>query len=286
MSQDTVEERKKQRQELRKKRQRIVRMQRALLAVLLAGLVGLLAAVLLHRRGEAALHETEDMLQESMGESGNILETEGGEQAVRATPSSAAQREQDVRSSREPEEEERNDDSEQPDGRNEAFGEMPETPEELLAEQEKEAVLEQYENLGIADVEDILNIRESSIETSRIVGRLTAGDGCEILDVEGEWSHIRSGSVEGYVRSQYLLTGEAAKERALSDMRRIAVVTGDQVNIRSMPSAENGTRVGQGSRGTVYEVISEEDGWIQVEGGYLSADYVEIRYGLEEAVSF
>ncbi len=32
-----------------------------------------------------------------------------------------------------------------------------------------------------------------------------------------------------------------------------------------------------------YEVVSQEDGWVQTTGGYISSDYVEVRYALNEA---
>ena len=55
--------------------------------------------------------------------------------------------------------------------------------------------------------------------------RTTAG--CEILGVEGEWTQIKSGSVEGYVKSEYLLTGDAALARADEVKQTLATVEDD-----------------------------------------------------------
>ena len=147
---------------------------------------------------------------------------------------------------------------------------------------EKEEALDAYANLGIADVEDFLNVRDAA-ENGMVIGRLPSGGACDILETEGEWHHIRSGEVEGYVNSQYLLTGEEARERAMEEIEEMAVVTAESVNIRSEPAISYANVVGQAWTGDRYPVVSVEDGWIQVEDGYISADYADVRYALPEA---
>lgn len=71
-----------------------------------------------------------------------------------------------------------------------------------------------YTNLGIADVSDNLNIRAIAAEDGRLVGKLPRNAACEVLDTDDTWAHIKSGSVEGYVSLEYLLTGVPAKFRA------------------------------------------------------------------------
>lgn len=102
-------------------------------------------------------------------------------------------------------------------------------------QQEREEALAVYSNLGIANVSDSLNIREAPGEDGAIIGRLPANGACDILETEGEWSHIRSGKVEGYVLSQYLLSGEEAREQALGEVKEMAIITSDSLNIRSEP---------------------------------------------------
>ena len=48
----------------------------------------------------------------------------------------------------------------------------------------------------------------------------------------------------------------------------------DNLNIRSEASTD-AQIVGQALPAERYEVLSEEDGWIQINGGYISADYCE-----------
>ncbi len=64
-----------------------------------------------------------------------------------------------------------------------------------------------YTNLGIANVSDNLNIRAIAAEDGRLVGKLPKDAACEVIEMDDIWAHIRSGSVEGYVSRDYLLTG-------------------------------------------------------------------------------
>ncbi len=135
-------------------------------------------------RGDGEDDRTEGVLTETTVET----TAEYTESAVIATPSSAEAPEQQT------EEEE-------------------ETPPETAGEAD---VLEGYETPGIANVSDYLNIRDHAEADASIIGRLPAGGICEILE-EGEiWYRIRYGEVEGYINGSYLLTGEAAAERAVS----------------------------------------------------------------------
>ena len=45
-------------------------------------------------------------------------------------------------------------------------------------------------------------------DSSKVVGKMTDKDACEIVSVKGDWAKITSGKVEGYVKTEYLLTGD------------------------------------------------------------------------------
>ncbi len=150
--------------------------------------------------------------------------------------------------------------------------------------QEIQAVIDSYSNLGIAQVSGYLNIRETAGTDGTIIGKLQGDAACEILDTEGEWSHITSGGVEGYINNQYLITGDEAKQRARELVKLRATVTTDGVNIRSAPTTDDYTNItGQALAGEKYTVVSQDtDGWVQIEEGYISADYVTVAYGMNE----
>ena len=158
-----------------------------------------------------------------------------------------------------------------------------EEEEKAKEEQEIQSAIDAYQNLGIVQVSGYVNIRETPDMKGNIIGKVSGDGACEVLGEEGEWSHITSGGIEGYISSQYLVTGEEAKELAKSLVKKRAIIMteNDNLNIRSGPS-KDAEIVGQALPAERYEVLSEEDGWIQINGGYISADYCEVKYALNE----
>ena len=160
---------------------------------------------------------------------------------------------------------------------------LPEDEEQAKEDEEKKNVVESYQNLGIVDVSGYLNMRESASTTSDVIGKLMGGSACEILDDSQEgWYQISSGGLEGYISSEFVQTGEAAKTEAFELVKKMAVITTDKLNIRSEPS-EDAQVLEQALKNERYSIVSEQDGWIQISGGYISADYADVRYALNEA---
>ncbi len=93
-----------------------------------------------------------------------------------------------------------------------------------------------YAYLGLANVEGNINIREAASTDASMVGKLPENAGCEILGTEGDWTHISSGEVEGYVLSEYLLTGDAAITKANEVARYTATVNTDSLRVRLEPN--------------------------------------------------
>ena len=159
--------------------------------------------------------------------------------------------------------------------------------EESRAQAEQEAiqaVVDSYENLGLVQVNGYLNVRRSPDPQGDIVGKLQENSVCEIVGSEGDWYHINSGGVDGYISNQYVISGEEAREKALEYVKLRAIVTADNLNIRSAPTTEDPTNVvAQALINERYEVISQQDGWIEIPSGYISADYAEVKLALNEA---
>jgi cell wall-associated NlpC family hydrolase len=148
---------------------------------------------------------------------------------------------------------------------------------------EKQAVVDSYTNLGLVQVSGYLNIRKEPNSNGEIIGKLQENSACEILGTEGEWYQISSGGVEGYIHSQYLLTGEDARSKALEYVTEMAIISADKLNIRQTPELDPANVTGQALNGERYPVLEREGDWIRIEEGYISADYVEVRYALNEA---
>ena len=158
-----------------------------------------------------------------------------------------------------------------------------EEEEKAKEEQEIQSAIDAYQNLGIVQVSGYVNIRETPDMKGNIIGKVSGDGACEVLGEEGEWSHITSGGIEGYISSQYLVTGEEAKELAKSLVKKRAIIMteNDNLNIRSGPS-KDAEIVGQALPAERYEVLSEADGWVEINSGYISADYCEVKYALNE----
>ena len=158
-----------------------------------------------------------------------------------------------------------------------------EEEEKAKEEQEIQSAIDAYQNLGIVQVSGYVNIRETPDMKGNIIGKVSGDGACEVLGEEGEWSHITSGGIEGYISSHYLVTGEEAKELAKSLVKKRAIIMteNDNLNIRSGPS-KDAEIVGQALPAERYEVLSEADGWVEINSGYISADYCEVKYALNE----
>ena len=149
-------------------------------------------------------------------------------------------------------------------------------------------VVEGYTNLGVANVTNYLNVRETPSTDASLLGKLPMNAGCEILETLDGWYKISSGDVTGYVSAEFLLTGDAANERAKEALATVATVNADKLMVREQPSTESAilNRVAQNED---LEVAAVLDGWVQVNitgtTGYLSADYVTVHNTLPKGVT-
>jgi peptidoglycan DL-endopeptidase CwlO len=145
------------------------------------------------------------------------------------------------------------------------------------------------ENLAFAQVTNYVNIRNKAGEDGEILGKLYNNAKATILEKDGAWYKVKSGSVTGYIKSDYLVTGNRAKELSKTVGTKLARVITTTLKVRDKASIDAPilTLVAMGDDLNVRE---EKDGWIKVyysntESGYVSADYVSLYNEYEEAVS-
>jgi len=157
------------------------------------------------------------------------------------------------------------------------------------AENAKEESKQMYgfENLGIANVNSYLNVRQTPGEDGKLVGKLPKYAGCDVLEVDGGWFKVKSGKVTGYVKGEYLLTGSEAKALADEKAADMAVCNSGGLRVREEPNTDCPiiTLVAEGEELEVVEVL---EGWVKImldnEEAYVSADYVDIAKKLDKAV--
>jgi len=150
-------------------------------------------------------------------------------------------------------------------------------------------VFNEYEDISFAKVTNYVNIRNSANEEGQILGKLYNNSAATIMEKSGDWYKVKSGSVTGYIKADYLITGAEAEKLSQDIGTRIAVVITTTLKIREKASTDSSvlTLVPIGDELIVEE---ESDGWIKVEWegnktGYVSAEYVELKSEYEEAVS-
>ncbi len=95
-----------------------------------------------------------------------------------------------------------------------------------------------YENLGVAKVNDYLNIRKDPSENGELVGKLPKNGGADVLSEENGWYKIKSGKVTGYVRADYMVTGEEARNLADKEATNMAVCNSGGLRVREEGSLD------------------------------------------------
>lgn len=155
---------------------------------------------------------------------------------------------------------------------------------ELANKKEEEG----FKSLVIAQVNDYVNVRSIPSEEGEILGKLYDESVGEFIEEEDGWYKITSGSVTGYVKAEYCVTGDEAVNLAKEVGRRIATVTTTTLKVREEPSLD-ATVLGLVPIQDQLLVTEEMDDWVKVnieEGdGYVSLDYVSLSTEFVKAES-
>lgn len=145
-----------------------------------------------------------------------------------------------------------------------------------------------YTNLGIAQADGTLNVREAPATDASIVGKMPDHAAGEILEAVDGWYKIQSGDVTGYVSADYFVTGEEAKALAEEIKQTVATVTTTTLNVREQPNTECGI-LALMPNGEELNVIEDLGDWIKVDvdssEGYVSKEFVEISVQLPKAMT-
>lgn len=144
-----------------------------------------------------------------------------------------------------------------------------------------------YTNLGMSVISSgNLNIRQEASTDSEVIGILTNHNACELLEDAGEWYKVTSGKVTGYVNKQYLVTGDEAESIAEQEIKTVATVNTETLNVRAEKSTEAAV-LSQVGNLEAFTVNSVADGWVEISVddsvGYISQDYVTLAQALPTA---
>lgn len=163
----------------------------------------------------------------------------------------------------------------------EAAAQSEEAAEEQVSENDVPVVASEYADIAIAQVDNYVNVRAEANTDSEVLGKLYNNSAATVLETTDDgWYKITSGSVTGYVKAEYVVTGDEELARRVST--RYATVTTTTLYVRTEPSTESSilTMLGEGDDFVVVDDSMKDTGWVIVtteEGdGYVSTDYVNL----------
>lgn len=161
-----------------------------------------------------------------------------------------------------------------------------------------------YANVAISQVHDFVNIRKEPNTSAEVLGKIYNNSAATIKEKvdgeDGEWYLIKSGTVTGYIKAEFFLTGTKAEEIAKKVGEVYAVTNTSMLRLREKPSKEAKTLtfLGKGEKFQVKkEGLQSEDGTEFVEliidegddgtvsQGYVAAQYVDISVKFKQAIS-
>lgn len=128
----------------------------------------------------------------------------------------------------------------------------------------------------------ILNVRSGPGQNSEKITEVHANETYPIIQQQEDWVEIQLAAQTGWVTTEYIsIQGKVSnKETEKSHQPAITKLTipYEHTHLRSGPSTEYEI-VGFAKKGTTFDVLSENDGWYEVEQedikGYLNKQFVE-----------
>lgn len=152
---------------------------------------------------------------------------------------------------------------------------------------------EAYANVAISQVSNYVNVRTEPNTGSGIVGKIYNNCAATILKtVDGEggaWYQIQSGSVNGYIKAEYFITGAEAEKVAKQVGTVYATINTETLRLREEPNTTSATLTLL-SRDAEYIATKEEGDFVQIQvdyelSGYVHKDYITQRVEFDQAVS-
>ncbi len=145
-----------------------------------------------------------------------------------------------------------------------------------------------FRNLVIAQVNNYVNIRSIPGEEGEILGKLYNNSVGSFLGEENGWYQITSGTVTGYVKAEYCVTGEEAVAIARQVGKRIATVDTITLFVRKEATTDSPV-LGMVPQAEELLVLEETEEWAKVdieEGtGWVSKDYILLHSEFTQAES-
>lgn len=178
----------------------------------------------------------------------------------------------------------------------EAAAAVQEVPEEVPAEE-----VSPYANIAVSrvgDDENYVNIRTGADTDAEIVGKIYNNCAATIQETveteDGTWYKVNSGSVEGFIKSDYFVTGDEAEEVAMKIGKSFAEVTEGGLRLREDATTESAI-IDTLWEGDTYTVVEKTEDFVKLSlgkdddgnevTGYVASEYVETYVKFDTAIS-
>ena len=159
-----------------------------------------------------------------------------------------------------------------------------------------------FKDVAIAQVNSYVNVRSQASTSGKIVGKMYDNSAAVIKkSVKGEggtWYYISSGSVTGYVKASYFVTGSSAAKVAAETGTPSARVTASGLRLRKSATTSSSTLTvlpRSTTMNLVQKNVSGKDGLtfskvkVSQDGstktGYVAQDYIDFCVSMETAVA-
>ena len=164
-----------------------------------------------------------------------------------------------------------------------------EEKEEKTQEKATSASYIDFSNKAIITASGQVNIRKNADVNSDKIGIISNGGLVTIVEQGSEWSHIKSGNCDGYIKNEFLIFGNDAKTYAENNLQKVAVVNATTLRLRQSDS-EDSDCLTLLTGGEEYGIVSQGDAWTKVEvddslTGYVKNEYISISYRTGKAVA-
>ena len=150
-----------------------------------------------------------------------------------------------------------------------------------------------YKDVAISQVANYVNIRQEPNADAEILGKIYNNAAAAIKETvtmeDGDWYLIESGSVTGYIKAEYFVTGEAAEKIAkeVGDVR--AKINTETLRLRENADLASPT-LSLLSVGEKYTVEEQGGNFTKISidddlEGYVHNDYIDVEVTLPKAIS-
>lgn len=146
-----------------------------------------------------------------------------------------------------------------------------------------------FSNKAIITTSGQVNIRQNADVNSNKIGIINNGGLVTVVEKGSEWSHIKSGNCDGYIKNEFLAFGSDAKAYAENNLPKVAVVNATTLRLRESDS-EDSECLTLLTGGEEYGIINQGEAWTKVEvddslSGYVRNEYISISYRTSKAIA-